>query len=30
MLPLQNMQITKESGELPNAFISPKLSLFKL
>lgn len=30
MLPLQNMQITKESGELPNAFISLKLSLFKL
>lgn len=30
MLPLQNMQIAKESEELPNAFISPKLSLFKL
>lgn len=30
MLPLQNMQIAKESEELPNAFIPPKLSLFKL
>lgn len=29
MLPLQNMQKAKESGELPNVFISPKL-LFKL
>lgn len=30
MLPLQNMQKAKESGELPNVFISPKLLLFKL